>query len=44
MLPSTFLNLEFHDKAFIIAAIQIRTENEKKEEQKMKRKGGRKRK
>lgn len=39
MLPSTFANLEFKDKAFIIASIQVRTENEKKQEQKMKRTG-----
>lgn len=38
MLPSTFLNLDENEKAFVIAAIQIKTENEKKEMAKVKKK------
>jgi hypothetical protein len=38
MLPSQFINLTKEEKAFIIAAIQIKAENEKKEAKKMKAK------
>ena len=38
MLPSTYLNLEAEEKAFIIAAIQLKVEAEKKEQAKMKKK------
>lgn len=34
MLPSTFLNLDSQDKAFIIASIQIKLENDRKEAKK----------
>lgn len=37
MMPSTYANLDMQEKAFIIAAIQIKAENEKKENDKMKR-------
>ena len=38
MLPSTFLSLPKHEKAFIIASIQLKIEHEKKEEKKLKSK------
>jgi hypothetical protein len=41
MLPSQYLNLDRYEKAFIIGAIQIKTENEKKQADKMKKKGKR---
>ena len=37
MLPSVFLNLDRQEKAFIIASIQLRTEAEKKEAEKIKK-------
>nr|DAW39740.1 MAG TPA: hypothetical protein [Caudoviricetes sp.] len=37
MMPSTYINLDMQEKAFIIAAIQIKAEKEKKESDKMKR-------
>jgi hypothetical protein len=36
-LPSEFLNLDRKDKAFIIAAIDLRVEAEKKEANKIKK-------
>lgn len=41
MLPSTYLNLPREEKAFVIAAIDIKIENEKKQAKEMKRKGKR---
>jgi hypothetical protein len=41
MLPSQYLNLDRCEKAFVIASIQIKTENEKKQADKMKKKGKR---
>lgn len=38
MLPSTFINLSDEEKAFIIASIDLRLENEKKEANELKRK------
>ncbi|MGL4790491.1 MAG: hypothetical protein ACRCW1_03695 [Anaerotignaceae bacterium] len=38
MLPSQFLNLGKEERAFIIAAIEIKIEYEKKEAAKMKKK------
>lgn len=37
MLPSTFLNLDRYEKAFIIAAIDIKIENDIKDMQKNKK-------
>lgn len=37
MLPSTYTSLDRYEKAFIIAAIQIKIENEKKEKEKIKK-------
>lgn len=37
MMPSTYANLDTQEKAFIIAAIQIKAENEKKENDKIRR-------
>lgn len=34
MLPSTFLNMDVQEKAFVIAAIQIKMENDKKQKKK----------
>lgn len=42
MIPSEFLALSEKDKAFVIAAIRIKQENEKNEERKLKSKGRRK--
>ena len=38
MLPSTFINLDAYEKAFIIASIDIKVENEKKEQKKLQQK------
>ena len=38
ILPSTFLNMDENEKAFVIASIQIRVEKEKAEARKMKKK------
>lgn len=38
MLPSQFVNLPRNEKAFIVAAIQLKIEHEKAEEKKMKAK------
>lgn len=38
MLPSTFINLDMQEKAFIIACIDKKIEAEKEEEKKSKRK------
>lgn len=38
ILPSVFLNLDRQEKAFVIAAIQVRAEAEKKEAAKLKSK------
>lgn len=37
MLPSVYANLDSRDKAFLIAAIQIKSEQEEKEAKKAKR-------
>lgn len=37
MLPSTFIALEENEKAFIIASIKVKLEDEKKEQDKAKR-------
>lgn len=42
MLPSEFTNLDKQEKAFIIAAIQIKIENDKKKEKELERKAKRK--
>lgn len=42
MIPSEFLTLSERDKAFVIASIRIKQENEKNEERKLKSKGRRK--
>ena len=42
MLPSTFLSLPVNEKAFIVAAIDIRVEAEKEEAKKMKKASKRK--
>jgi hypothetical protein len=39
MLPNQYLKLNRYEKAFIIAAINIKTENDKEREQKIKRIG-----
>ena len=36
MLPSEFLNLPKHEKAFLIASIQLKLEHDKKESDKIK--------
>lgn len=36
--PHEFLNLPFKEKAFVIASVQIRAENEKEEANKIKKK------
>ena len=38
ILPSVFLELDEQEKAFIVAAIQIKMENDKKKEKEIKRK------
>ena len=38
MLPSQFLNLPLNERAFIIAAIQLKIEHDKEEEKKIKSK------
>ena len=38
MLPSEFTNLDDNEKAFIIASIRVKIEDEKKEQDKAKRK------
>jgi hypothetical protein len=40
-LPSKFVELDRYEKAFIIACIDIKIENEKKEAQKLKKKNRR---
>ena len=42
MLPSTFAELPMNEKAFIIAAINIKIENDKKEKKELERKAKRK--
>jgi prophage tail gpP-like protein len=37
-LPSVFLELDEQEKAFIVAAIQIKMENDRKKEKEIKRK------
>ena len=43
ILPSTYLNMDVQEKAFVVAAIQIKMENDKKQkkkaEAKVKKKG-----
>ena len=38
ILPSTFANMETNEKAFVIASIRIRVDDEKKEAKKLKAK------
>ncbi len=38
MLPSVFLNLEKKDKAFVVASVQVKMENDKKRERELKQK------
>ena len=38
MLPSTFMNLPREEKAFVIAAIGIKAENDKKKQKELERK------
>jgi len=40
LLPSQFLALPQKERAFIIAAIQVKMENDKKENKRLKRKAG----
>ncbi len=40
--PSVFLNMEREEKAFVTAAIKVKMENDKKQEQEAKRKARRK--
>lgn len=42
MLPSEFTKLDKQEKAFVIAAIQIKIENDKKKEKELERKSKRK--
>ncbi len=37
--PHEFLGLDRYEKAFVIAAVEMKTENDRKEAQKAKRKG-----
>jgi len=39
MIPSAYLGLPREERAFVIASIQIKTENDKKEAKKVKKKG-----
>lgn len=39
MLPSQFLELEEEDKAFVIASVTLKAEKERKETERIKRKG-----
>ena len=39
MLPSQFLELEDEDKAFVIASVTLKVEKERKETERIKRKG-----
>ena len=43
MLPSEFLALDMHEKAFVIASINIKMEAEKKEQEKIKKARSKKR-
>jgi len=43
ILPSTLVNMSEREKAFVYGSIQARVEQEKKEAQKAKRKGGKRR-
>lgn len=42
MLPSKFMNLDKQEKAFVVAAIQIKIENDKKKEKEVARKAKKK--
>lgn len=42
MLPSVFADLPMNEKAFIIAAIDLKIKHDKAEESELKRKAGRK--
>lgn len=42
MLPSEYLALDRYEKAFIIASIKVKMEDDKKNAEKVKRKGKRK--
>lgn len=42
MLPSVFLNLEEPEKAFVVAAIKIKLDNDKKEKKKVENKAKKK--
>lgn len=41
MLPSVFISLDDNEKAFVIASIKVKIEDEKKEQDKASRKGKR---
>ncbi len=43
MLPSVFLGLDEQEKAFVVASVKIKMENDKKREKELKRKSGRRR-
>ena len=38
MLPSTYMSLDFEEKAFVIAAIKIKLENDKNKQKELERK------
>lgn len=41
ILPSTFADMDMNEKAFVVASIRIRVEDEKKEAKKIKARKGR---
>lgn len=43
MLPSVFLGLDEQEKAFVVASVKIKMENDKKREKELKRKSERRR-
>lgn len=42
MLPSQYMNLDEEEKAFVIAAIQIKIENDRKKQKELERKSKKK--
>ncbi len=42
MLPSQYMNLDDEEKAFVIAAIQVKIESDKKKQKEMERKAKKK--
>ena len=42
LLPSQFVNLPINEKAFVVAAIQLKIDHDKQEEKKMKAKSRKK--